>query len=117
MEVISDIVSSSEILGLCGSDGQNELENLRALGAVVSEFGRAIQADRNITFDLLVDTVIEMLKHNISLSLGRRAAQLGRVSLSTVHKSKGLEYKYVFLMNIIERKWEKVDGLDDWLCH
>jgi hypothetical protein len=57
---------------------------------LVNEFGRAIQSDRSITFDSLVDTVFEMLKHNLPLTLGERGAQTGRVSLTTVHKSKKL---------------------------
>ncbi len=107
MEIIGEIVSSSGILEQCSSSGENELENLRALGALVNEFGRAIQSDRNATFDSLVQLAVEMLEHNLALPLGDRGTASGRVSLTTVHKSKGLEYGHVFLMNSIERKWEK----------
>lgn len=107
MEVVSDIISSSGILDLCLSDGENELENLRALGALVSEFGRSIQSDRTMTFYVLTDTVLEMVNHDLALSMGQRGVQIDRVSLTTVHKSKGLEYRYVFLINAIEKKWEK----------
>ncbi len=112
MELVSDIVGSSGILDQCRDRGENELDNLRALGALVGEFGRAIQSDRTIMFDTLVDTVVEMLEHNIALPLGEQGAQIGRVSLTTVHKSKGLEYQYVFVINAIERKWEKAVRID-----
>lgn len=107
MELISEIVSSSGILDLCSDAGENELDNLRAMGALVNEFGRVVQSNRDVSFDTLVDTVFEMLSHNLALPLGERGTQMGRVSLTTVHKSKGLEYRYVFVINAIERKWEK----------
>ncbi|MDQ3098650.1 MAG: ATP-dependent helicase [bacterium] len=107
MEVISDIVSTSGILDQCSNSGENELDNLRALGALVSEFGREIQSKRTSTFDDLVQLSIDMLEHNLPLTLGDRGSALGRISLTTVHKSKGLEYGHVFIMNALERKWEK----------
>ncbi len=107
IEVISDIVSTSGILEQCSVSGENELENLRALGTLVAEFGKAIQSNRTASFDQLVQLAVDMLGHNLPLTLSGRGSVSDRVCLTTVHKSKGLEYGHVFMMNSIERKWEK----------
>ncbi len=107
MEALGDIVSTSGILEQCSTGEENELDNLRALGALIGEFGRAIQSDRNASFDNLVQLAVDMMEHNLSLNFGDRGSTMGRVSLTTVHKSKGLEYEYVFVVKATEKKWEK----------
>ncbi|MFN8437214.1 MAG: ATP-dependent DNA helicase [Cytophagales bacterium] len=58
----------------------------------------------------LLEMISSMKEYNISLNCERIIANDKGIQLRTAHSSKGLEYKYVFILNATQEYWEKKRG-------
>jgi len=56
-------------------------------------------------FFVHINTIIE---HNLRIRKAGRSGQIGYVRLMTAHRSKGLEFDYVYIVNAVAGKWGSV---------
>jgi DNA helicase-2/ATP-dependent DNA helicase PcrA len=79
-----------------------KLAKLHALFDILKSF---VERRKNYTLDDFFSYLDLMEEHDIAIR-GKDAMRLpGRVRLMTAHGSKGLEFEYVFIMDVSDRKW------------
>jgi DNA helicase-2/ATP-dependent DNA helicase PcrA len=92
---------------LAQSDKRYYLEILRAFMDFVKE---EMHRHPEYTLQELLEVIDLMESQNVSIPLYRvYGTELG-VQISTIHGSKGLEFKYVFLINTTSKSWEENKG-------
>lgn len=79
-----------------------KLAKLHALFDILKSF---VERRKNYTLDDFFSYLDLMEEHDIAIR-GKDVMRLpGRVRLMTAHGSKGLEFEYVFIMDVNDRKW------------
>ncbi|PIR59458.1 MAG: hypothetical protein COU69_00105 [Candidatus Pacebacteria bacterium CG10_big_fil_rev_8_21_14_0_10_56_10] len=83
----------------------NQLELLTALHSLFRQVKALAAARRGFRLDDFLATVETMLDHRLSLAAEDLNIRRGAVHLSTVHKAKGQEWEYVFVVHAYDGKW------------
>ncbi|EKD23806.1 MAG: hypothetical protein ACD_81C00180G0008 [uncultured bacterium] len=84
---------------------ENPVEKIEVVGGLFEEIKKLIEAHREYG---LADffAYIETLKtHNIRIKKSIAGHGSGKVRLMTAHKSKGLEFEYVYIINAFDGHW------------
>lgn len=105
-ELIEMILNQSGLMEQI-KQSQQRVERLHRLSRFFDEIKRLATVRRDIPLTDLLDHFQRMIENNIQLvpvplELGRQA---GAVRLMTAHRSKGLEFSYVFIPNLIDKHW------------
>jgi DNA helicase-2/ATP-dependent DNA helicase PcrA len=79
-----------------------KLAKLHALFDLLKSF---IERQKNYTLDDFFKYLDLMEEHGLSIKSTDTVRLAGRVRLMTAHRSKGLEFEYVFIINAVDRKW------------
>jgi len=79
-----------------------KLAKLHALFDLLKSF---IERRRNYTLADFFTYLDLMEEHDVAIKSKDTVRLAGRVRLMTAHRSKGLEFDYVFIMNAVDRKW------------
>jgi DNA helicase II / ATP-dependent DNA helicase PcrA len=58
----------------------------------------------------ILEIIGKMKKHRLSIPIHILSGKKEAVQLLTAHSSKGLEFEYVFLFNLVESEWSKKSG-------
>lgn len=84
---------------------ENQLEELNRLNSLFAAIKQWNRAKPTMTLaDLLAH--LDLLKENgLSLPAQELVTNKDAVCLMTAHRSKGLEYEHVFIMNAVDRHW------------
>jgi len=103
-EAFESIVRESGFLAaiLNHPSATEKLAKLHALFDLLKSF---VERKRDYTlkdFFLYLDLMEE---HDVAIKSTETVRLPGRVRLMTAHRSKGLEFEYVFIMNAVDRKW------------
>ena len=103
--ILEKILNYGGILGhlLQSRDKAWKMQLLSTLFDFVKEESRRMPFMR---LSDLMDTVSKMKKYNISLPIHRVLYNARGVHFVTAHSSKGLEFKRVYIINAISKKWE-----------
>ena len=80
-------------------------EKIAKLHALFDILKSSVERQRNYTLDDFFAYLALMEKHNVAIKNKEVAGIPGRVRLMTAHRSKGLEFAYVFIMNAADRTW------------
>ncbi len=103
-EVFVDVLNRSGLLSkiLEKPHAQEVLQRIARLYDEVKE-----HVGRNGSYSLkdFIEYLDLLEEHNVSLKKNAHVVPVGVVRLMTVHKSKGLEFDYVFLMNAYNSHW------------
>ncbi len=83
----------------------DRLESLYKLKRVYKELERFIEQNPASTFHDMVGHITAMIEHGVSIKTGSSRPQVGRVRLMTAHKSKGLEFDYVYIVQAYDGHW------------
>lgn len=84
---------------------ENSYELLNKLNSFLNEIKRINSTEKNISLSKFLDYVELMNQNNISINEQSIDIDNNTVRLMTAHKSKGLEYDYVFIPKFIDGKW------------
>ncbi len=82
----------------------NSEEALRSYARLYQEFSELAQRDRDLDLSRVVTHLATLQEYDIALESSPSEKQSG-VRLLTAHKSKGLEYKHVFIVNVVDKVW------------
>lgn len=78
---------------------------LNKLNSFLSEVKRLNISDKNLTLKELVHILDLMDEHHIRITEEELNLSENSVNLMTAHKSKGLEFRHVFIPFFIDKKW------------
>ncbi|PIR42179.1 hypothetical protein CO058_01595 [candidate division WWE3 bacterium CG_4_9_14_0_2_um_filter_35_11] len=84
---------------------ENSYELLNKLNSFLSEAKRLNYSKKNLSLELFLDYVELMVDNGLGISEKTVDVETKSVKLTTAHKSKGLEFKYVFIPKFIDKKW------------
>ena len=79
-----------------------KIAKLHALFEILKSF---VEQKRDYTLEDFFTYLDLMEKHGVAIKSKEIAGIPGRVRLMTAHRSKGLEFTYVFIMNAADRTW------------
>ena len=104
LNVFSDIVRESGFLAkiLRDREGAIKLERLHAL---FNHLRTLAEAHREYRLADFMEYLRLLEEHNVRIKSPSAGPIPGRVRLMTAHRSKGLEFNEVFIVNAIEGKW------------
>lgn len=88
------------------SESPDKLERLHRLRRFFDEVKRLNLRTSDVTVRKLLDHLDRLISHGLQLvpepfELGEQ----GTVRLMTAHKAKGLEFRYVFILNLVDKHW------------
>lgn len=108
-DFIKDFLEESGYLKfmLASVDGQDQLLKLDKL---FDEIKKQKQNNKNYTLDSFIRFIDFYKKYKLDISTDSPEIITG-VKLMTAHKSKGLEFEYVYIINAIRSGWEKKRGM------
>lgn len=81
------------------------MEKIAKLHALFEHLKSLIENKKDYGLDDFFDYLDLVEEHNIMLKSSEITKIPGRIRLMTAHKSKGLEFEYVFIINAIDGKW------------
>ncbi len=77
--------------------GESSEDRLDTLNSFLDEARTLVESNPRATLDDFLDYIDVLNKHNIFIRK-RQSNKIGKVRLMTVHRSKGLEFEYVFIV-------------------
>lgn len=86
-------------------DGEDTVNRLTALNSFFTELRRQFYGDHILRLKEFLTNIEIMVQHNLVLTVEEITQQRDAVRLLTAHKSKGLEWQYVFVIGLIDGKW------------
>ncbi len=100
------IVRESGLLAEMMRD-ENALDALDRLHTLYDMIRSRVQRERTLTLAAFTDHLDFLRSHGIALSTVTGMPLPGRVRVMTAHKSKGLEFDYVYIIDAIDARWGK----------
>ncbi len=85
--------------------GEDIVNKLTRLNTLFSEIKRQVFGNHQLRLADFLINIETMMAHKLSLTVEEITQQREAVKLITAHKSKGLEWTYVFVTGLIDGKW------------
>lgn len=102
--VLEEIVRESCVLAAILADN-TAMDSLDKLHALYNMLISHVQRDRTLTLSKFAAHLEFLRARGIAVSAGIGGMLPGRVRLMTVHKSKGLEFDFVYLIDCVDGHW------------
>jgi len=83
----------------------NHLQLVTNLNSFFNSIKELVNQNHNYKLDNFLQTLSVMDQHSISITAQDIAIVDGAITLSTVHKAKGMEWQYVFIMHCNDKAW------------
>lgn len=90
---------------------ENSRDQLLKLDKLFDEIKRQKQNNRNYNLENFIKFIDSYKKYNLDIETDDPEVLSG-VKLMTAHKSKGLEFEYVYIINATRNSWEKSRGFN-----
>lgn len=81
------------------------LELVAAYDALLSHAAELLERHKSAKLKDYLNLLDKMATHNVSVRAKGVSSHPGKVNLMTAHKSKGLEFDFVYCMNLNDGKW------------
>lgn len=104
---IIEIVNRTRILDFFYSCEINRLENILGLKKLISEAEDLMRLNPSATLYDFAGKLEYAHSNDIDITTDKNNVVQNAVQLLTYHSSKGREFEYVYLPNLIENNWEK----------
>lgn len=103
---IVEIVNRTNILPYFYYHGKNRSENINGIKKIISEAADFQNSDMTKGLSDFVKYLDDCLDNEIDINLDKDSSVQNAVQLMTYHGSKGREFGYVYLPNLISSSWE-----------
>lgn len=90
----------------------NKIELLLNINALFGEIKKLAHGNREIKLTQFLSAITVMREHGIAIQPEDLNVSEGAVQLATVHKAKGREWDYVFIVHCIDGKWGNRRNVD-----
>jgi len=84
---------------------ETKIELLLSFNALFAEIQSLARSNRSAKLATFLSTVAVMREHGIHLEPEDLNIKTGAVQLATVHKAKGREWQYVFIVHCLDGRW------------
>jgi len=102
--VLESIIRDSGLLAKILSDPLAP-EKIQKLGVFFDQIKTLIANHKDYSLDKFFEYLDVLREHNVSVKSKGFNYATGRVRLMTAHKSKGLEFDYVYIVNAVKGNW------------
>ncbi|MFY0644447.1 MAG: ATP-dependent helicase [Bacteroidia bacterium] len=103
---IEKIINEAKFLKRAFAEG-NRLFNVHCLNSFFNFIKSESSRNSDLNLNHLLQTIDLLKANNLGIHLKKISYGKKGVQLMTAHGSKGLEFDYVFIISILESKWEK----------
>lgn len=103
---IVEIVNRTNILPYFYQYGKNRSENIAGIKKLINEASDFQSSDMTKGLNDFVKYLDDCLDNEIDINLDKESSVQNAVQLMTYHGSKGREFEYVYLPNLINSNWE-----------
>lgn len=103
---IKEIINRTGILTYFYKCSQNRMENISGIKKIISEASDFQSSDMTKSLSDFVKYLDDCLQNEIDINVDKESSVLNAVQLMTYHGSKGREFGYVYLPNLISSNWE-----------
>lgn len=103
---IKEIVNRTGILEYFYKSAQNRIENISGIKRIIAEAGDFQNSDMTKGLSDFVKYLDDCLQNEIDINLEKDSGVQNAVQLMTYHGSKGREFEYVYLPNLVSTNWE-----------
>lgn len=106
-DTVIEIINRTGILDYYYSSEINKLENILGIKKIVDEASDLMRLNKSADLNDFVSRLEYIHKNNIEVLTDKSSVIQNAVQLLTYHASKGREFEYVYLPNLLENSWEK----------
>lgn len=103
---IVEIINRTNILKYFYENRKNRFENINGIKKIIAEASDFQKLDSTNSLESFVKYLDDCLKNEIDITLDKNSVIQNAVQLMTYHGSKGREFEYVYLPNLISSSWE-----------
>ncbi len=104
--LIVDVVNKTGILEYFVDSEVNRTENIYAIKKIIDEAGALLHRNPTSSLSDFIKYVETAFSSNIPILIDKEEYTQNAIQLVTLHGSKGREFEYVFIPNLISKKWE-----------
>jgi len=105
-ELIINVINKTGILNYFLEEEINRSENIYAIKKITDEAKAFMYLNRGCWLGDFLDHLDSAFKSNIPIVIDKDDYTQNAVQLVTLHGSKGREFEFVFMPNLISKKWE-----------
>lgn len=106
-DVIIEIINQTKILNFYYSCEMNKIENILGLKKLIDEAIDLMRLNKSASLSDFVIRLEYAHANDIEINTDKSSVVQNAVQLVTYHGSKGREFEYVYLPNLLENNWEK----------
>jgi DNA helicase-2/ATP-dependent DNA helicase PcrA len=110
--LIIHLINKTGLLEYYAAKRQNKFDNIASIKKMVDEIRAFEKITKPATLTMLLDYLDNSLRDKINLPIEENTFIENAVQLTTLHKSKGREFSYVFMPNLNAKNWEKKRTMD-----
>lgn len=103
---VVEIINRTGLLTYFYKSGKNRSENLAGIRKIISEATDFQNSDSTKNLSDFVKHLDDCFENEIDINLDKDSVVQNAVQLMTYHGSKGREFEYVYLPNLISSNWE-----------
>lgn len=104
---VIEIINRTGILETFYKDENNRMENIMGIKKIIDEAAEYSNLDPTVSLGDFVKYLSDCWIEQIDITTDKSDIIQNAVQLTTFHGSKGREFDYVYLPNLISRNWEK----------
>lgn len=110
IQLVENILMEGGFIAEALQNEQHKMWMLDILRNLLDFIKDELHRDPDTTLQEILSTMDMMKEEGLEIALYRIYGNENGVNLMTIHGSKGLEFKYVFLMNSVRSVWEEKKG-------
>lgn len=111
---VVEIINRTGLLTYFYKSGKNRSENLAGIRKIISEATDFQNSDSTKNLSDFVKYLDDCFENEIDINLDKDSVVQNAVQLMTYHGSKGREFEYVYLPNLISSNWEDFRMLGEY---
>ena len=105
-ETIIEIINRSGILKYYFQSDKNRMENILSIKKIIDEAKELKDLNPTVNINDFVKYFDDALNNEIDITIDKNNMVQNAVQLITYHGSKGREFEYVYLPNLVSSSWE-----------
>ncbi len=106
-DTVIEILNRTKIVDFFFSCETNKLENILGIKKIIDEAGDLMRLDKSASLNDFVNRLEYARTNEIEIVTDKNTVVQNAVQLVTYHGSKGREFEWVYLPDLLENNWEK----------